>query len=73
MDGAIAEWREAIRLEPDLAEAHYNLGVALNEICDLEELGQSCAEDGQYTFLYTAAPIKFKYATGAPANPVVIK
>jgi kynurenine formamidase len=50
-----------------------NLGVALNEICDLEELGQSCAEDGQYTFLYTAAPVKFKYATGAPANPVVIK
>jgi hypothetical protein len=26
-----------------------------------------------YTFLYTAAPIKFKNATGAPVNPVVIK
>lgn len=50
-----------------------NLGVALNEICDLEELGQSCAEDKQYTFLYTAAPIKFKNATGAPVNPVIIK
>jgi kynurenine formamidase len=50
-----------------------NLGVALNEICDLEELGQSCAEDKQYTFLYAAAPIKFKNATGAPVNPVVIK
>ncbi len=49
-----------------------NLGVALNEICDLEELGQSCAADKQYTFLYTAAPIKFKNATGAPVNPVII-
>lgn len=50
-----------------------NLGIALNEICDLEELGKSCAEDKQYTFLYTAAPIKFMNATGAPVNPVVIK
>ncbi len=49
-----------------------NLGIALNEICDLEELGQSCAEDKQYTFLYTAAPIKFKNAAGAPVNPVII-
>src|SRR5438552_4069131 len=43
-----------------------NLGVALNEICDLEELSQSCAEDKQYDFLYAAAPIKFKNATGSP-------
>ena len=50
-----------------------NLGIGLNEICDLEELGQSCAEDKQYTFLYVAAPIKFKQATGSPVNPVVIK
>ncbi len=50
-----------------------NLGVALNEICDLEELGQSCADDKQYTFLYAAAPIKFKNATGAPVNPIVVK
>lgn len=50
-----------------------NLGVTMNEICDLEELGQSCAEDKQYTFLYVAAPIKFRNATGAPVNPVVIK
>ena len=26
---AIAEFREAIRLKPDYAEAHYNLGLAL--------------------------------------------
>ena len=30
VDGAIAEYREALRLKPDFAEAHYNLGIALN-------------------------------------------
>ena len=29
LDGAIAEWRTAIRLQPDLADAHHNLGLAL--------------------------------------------
>jgi len=29
VDGAIAEYREAIRLKPDFADAHYNLGLAL--------------------------------------------
>lgn len=50
-----------------------NLGIALTEICDLEKLAASCAEDGQYTFLYTAAPLKVNRASGSPVNPVVIK
>lgn len=50
-----------------------NLGVTLTEICDLEKLAQSCADDGQYTFLYVAAPLKIHRATGSPVNPVVIK
>ncbi|MFC6065683.1 cyclase family protein [Streptomyces ochraceiscleroticus] len=50
-----------------------NLGITLTEICDLEKLAASCAEDGRYTFLYTAAPLKVHRATGAPVNPVVIK
>jgi tetratricopeptide (TPR) repeat protein len=29
LDGAIAEWREALRLNPNYGDAHYNLGVAL--------------------------------------------
>ena len=31
LDEAIAEFREAIRLKPDHAEAHYNLGIALEQ------------------------------------------
>ncbi len=50
-----------------------NLGVALTEICDLEKLADACAEDGEYTFLYAAAPLKVNQATGSPVNPLVIK
>jgi kynurenine formamidase len=50
-----------------------NLGVTLTEICDLEKLAASCAEDGQYTFLYAAAPLKVSQASGSPVNPLVIK
>jgi kynurenine formamidase len=50
-----------------------NPGVALTEICDLEKLASHCAEDGQYTFLYTAAPLKVNEASGSPVNPLVIK
>jgi len=50
-----------------------NLGVTLTEICDLEKLAASCAEDGQYTFLYAAAPLKVHEATGSPVNPLAIK
>ncbi|MGO8966716.1 MAG: hypothetical protein ACLQGN_24660 [Mycobacterium sp.] len=48
-------------------------GVALTEICDLEKLASHSAEDRQYTFLYTAAPLKVNEASGSPVNPLVIK
>lgn len=50
-----------------------NLGVTLTEICDLETLAASSADDKQYTFLYTAAPLKVHRATGSPVNPIAIK
>ncbi|TDT34383.1 cyclase family protein [Naumannella halotolerans] len=50
-----------------------NLGVTLTEICDLEKLAADCAEDGRYTFLYAAAPLKVHQATGSPVNPIAIK
>jgi kynurenine formamidase len=50
-----------------------NLGVTFTEIAQLDLLARDCAEDGQYTFLYTAAPLKVVGGSGAPVNPVVIK
>ena len=50
-----------------------NLGVTLTEIADLEALAEDCAQDGQYAFLYVAAPLKVAKGSGSPVNPVVIK
>ncbi|MGY1682311.1 cyclase family protein [Geodermatophilus sp. SYSU D01176] len=50
-----------------------NLGVTLTEIADLEQLAADCAEDGQYAFLYVAAPLKVAKGSGSPVNPVVVK
>ena len=50
-----------------------NLGVTLTEIADLELLAADCAEDGQYDFLYVAAPLKVAKGSGSPVNPVAIK
>lgn len=50
-----------------------NLGVTFAEIIDLAALAADCAADGQYTFLYTAAPLKVVNGTGAPVNPLVVK
>jgi FkbM family methyltransferase len=37
LDEAVAAYRQAVRLKPDLAEAHSNLGVALKELGKLDE------------------------------------
>ena len=37
MDEAVTEYREAIRLNPDVAEVHYNFGIALRTIGRLDE------------------------------------
>lgn len=50
-----------------------NLGVTFTELCDLSRLAADCADDGQWDFLYVAAPLKIVNGTGAPVNPVVIK
>lgn len=50
-----------------------NLGIAFAEILSLDALADDCADDGQYDFLYAAAPLKVAQATGAPVNPMAIK
>jgi kynurenine formamidase len=50
-----------------------NLGVTLTEIAWLDDLAADCAQDGQWDFLYAAAPLKVVNGTGAPVNPIVVK
>ena len=50
-----------------------NLGIAFNEICNFEELAADCHADGQWDFLYAAAPLKVSEGTGAPVNVLAIK
>ena len=50
-----------------------NLGITFTKICRLGPLAEDCAEDGQWDFLYTAAPLHLVGRSGALVNPVVIK
>lgn len=50
-----------------------NLGVAFTELCDLSQLAADCVIDGQWDFLYAAAPLKIVSGSGAPVNPIAIK
>jgi kynurenine formamidase len=49
------------------------LGIVFTELAWLEDLAADCVEDGRWSFLYICAPIRIVGASGAPANPVVIK
>ena len=49
------------------------VGLLIGEIFDLEELGASCAADGQYDFLFTAPPLPITGAVGSPINPQAVK
>jgi kynurenine formamidase len=50
-----------------------NLGILFSEIIWFEDVAADCAEDGQWSFLYAAAPINIIGGTGAPVNPIIVK
>ena len=50
-----------------------DMGVVLSEIWWLDDLAADSADDGQYSFLLVAAPLKVEQGTGSPVNPVAIK
>ncbi len=52
---------------------HRDLGMPVMEVLWLEDLAESCAEDGVYEFLFAGAPLHIERATGGIINPVVIK
>ncbi|HEY9393976.1 MAG TPA: cyclase family protein, partial [Nocardioides sp.] len=50
-----------------------HLGLFLGEMWDLDGLASTCAEDGRYDFLLTAAPLRVTGAVGAPVNPIALR
>jgi len=50
-----------------------DMGLPFGEMFDLEALAADCARDGQYTFLFSAPPLKVTGGIGSPVNPVAVK
>jgi kynurenine formamidase len=50
-----------------------NMGLLVGEIWSLEALGDACAADGRYEFLFVGPPLPFTGAVGSPLNPLAIR
>jgi len=50
-----------------------NMGLLVGEIFALDELGDDCAADGVYEFMFVAPPLPITRAVGSPINPQAIK
>jgi hypothetical protein len=48
------------------------MGLWFIDHCDLTALSSACTELGQWSFLFTVAPLPFAGATGCPVNPLAI-
>lgn len=48
------------------------MGVHLLDNLRLDRLADACAEDQQWTFLFTIAPLRVEGGTGSPANPIAV-
>ena len=49
-----------------------HMGLWLLDNCNLEELGEVCAQRGKWEFLLTIAPLRIRYGTGSPVNPIAM-
>lgn len=68
----ITEGRLKVR-SPLHASLIRNLGVVFAELLWLEALGDDCAKDSQYRFLFVGSPLALHGASGGPVNPLAIK
>jgi kynurenine formamidase len=48
------------------------MGLWLIDNCDLDDLAAHCAERGRWAYQFVLAPLRFRGATGSPANPLAI-
>ena len=63
---------EKVLLPFHIAAVMY-MGLTLGEVFDLDALAMDCAEDGKYSFLFSAVPLPLAGAVGSPINPVAVK
>ena len=49
------------------------MGLTLGEILNLKDIGEDCAKDGVYEFLFSAPPLPITGAVGSPINPIAIR
>jgi len=49
------------------------LGFVVGELLDFDTLAERCAEDGRWTFVFTAVPLNIRGGLGSPANAVAIR
>lgn len=50
-----------------------HMGLPFGEIFDLERIGQDCADDGVYEFLFCAPVLPITGAAGSPVNALAVK
>ncbi len=62
---------EGIR-SPNHSIALPHLGLWLIDNANLEDLAEACAQRRRWEFMMVIAPLRFKNATGSPANPLAI-
>jgi len=48
------------------------MGLVLFDHCSVEPLSDICARLGRYEFLFVAAPLPIRGATGSAVNPLAI-
>ncbi len=49
-----------------------HMGLWLVDNCNLEELAAACAQRRRWEYLLAVAPLRFRYATGSPVNPIAV-
>lgn len=48
------------------------MGLPLLDNLDLEELGEACAQEDRYRFMFVVAPLNIPRGTGSPVNPLAV-
>ena len=49
-----------------------HLGLWLIDNCNLEAVSKACASRGRWEFLICVAPLRIRYGTGSPVNPIAV-